>query len=130
MAANITNPIVLAELVLDAESINTGSTAIVARRCLNRSGAYPAAGGYAAGITMTDASANYVSVATEGIAVVTVEPSSTIALDAMVTPASTNGRVKTSNGTTDFGLGRALDTSDGTGTTNAPHYIRVRVNAN
>lgn len=130
MAANVTNPLALTDLVIDAESVNVGTTAILARRCLNRAGAYPAAGGYAAGITMTDAEANYISIATLGIQVVTVEPGSTVLLDAMVTPAATSGRVKTSNGTTDFGLGRALDTSDGSGTTNAPHYIRVRVNAN
>lgn len=129
MAANITNPLLLTELTIDAESINTGANAILARRVINRSGAYPAAGGYAAGITLKDAEQNYTSATALGIAVVTVEPSAVIAVDGFVTPA-TLGRVKPSNGTTDFNFGRALDSSDGSGTAGVPHYIRVRANSN
>jgi hypothetical protein len=76
-----------------SETVKVGNAAVVANRCINRAGAYPASNGaYVAGVTEADAAAGAnVSVMTMGIAVVEVGG----AIPAVDTPliADTNGKV-------------------------------------
>lgn len=130
MAANVKDYMSLP--VLSGSTIETitkaGATVANAFLAYNRLGGFPAAdGGYAAGLCtkttpVTDKAA---PIATIGYAIGKVKAGSVVAVDGPVA-VSTAGELIPATGT-NFVLGYAQDSSDGTGTVAAPHYIRIKL---
>jgi len=132
MAANVTNPLALTvpaggvvETVTKASA--TPSTAFLA---YTRAGTLPASNGaYAAGVCTqsTDASESALPLQTIGYAIIRVQPGAVIAVDAPVAVATTGEAIPLPGTGTPYTLGRALNSSNGAGTSQAPHFIVVKL---
>jgi Uncharacterized conserved protein (DUF2190) len=95
---------------------------VASNRFINRSGAYPANGGYSAGITQQPGVAgDRRTIDTDGISIVEVGA----AIATLDTPITSDASGKARPGVigTDSIIGRALDTATGTGT----EFIRVKL---
>lgn len=129
MAANVTNPLLL--LVPDAKFCETvtkaGATTSTAFLAYTRAGVLPAAdGNYAAGVCTQDtlATDRALPIVASGYGIIRVKPGSSIAVDGPVSAAATGEAIPAAAG---YVLGRALDSSNGTGTVGAPHYIVIKL---
>lgn len=129
MAANVTNPLLL--LVPDAKFTETvtkaGATTSTAFLGYTRAGVLPAAdGNYAAGLCLQDtlATDRAMPIVTNGYGIGRVKPGSAIAADGAVSVAATGELIPAAAG---YVIGRAVDSSNGTGTALAPHYIVIKL---
>lgn len=130
MAANVTNPIYLSSYADEAFTFIANGGPVEQYTVVDIAG-QPVADGVAG--TLVGGIAG--SVAEDGepfnlikdnIAVVKVEASEAITFNAPIAAADTGtGRVRVGVPGTDQIIGLAMDTSDGSGTALAPHYIRV-----
>jgi hypothetical protein len=103
------------------ETVKLAAT-VAGNRFINRSGTYPANGGYSAGITQqAGVSGNLVTIDTDGISIVEVA-GAIAALDLPITSDAT-GKARVGVIGTDSIIGRALDTATGTGV----EFIRVKL---
>lgn len=134
MSANVTNPALLTVpgggVQGLAETITKPSAAAtLAHRFYTRGAAFPAASGFAAGVSLaaTSASEMQFGIQTEGYAIVQVAPTVSIAVDGAVATNAAGQAIPYATGTI---LGRAIDSSTGGGTTLAPHYIVILLGAN
>jgi len=134
MASNITNPVFLASSVTSAYSYPAGANTVVPYKVSLRTGVKATSGTLASGVIPDGVTINaagpsngqFFTLAKREIVIVTVEPSAVVAYNAPISVANTGtGNVRTGVAGTDYIIGKALDTSDGAGTTNVPHYIRV-----
>lgn len=129
MASNVKNPLLLA--VLSGGIVETitkaGATPAEAFLAYTRAGTLPAAdGNYAAGVCTksTPAEDRAAPIATVGYAIMRVKPGSVIAQDGAVSAAATGEAIPAAAG---YVLGHAQDSSTGTGTALAPHYIVIKL---
>lgn len=135
MQNNVTNPLYLPRYVCTGFSFPAGAgVAVEPYLAVNRDGS-PVANGTATtfvdGVSGTSTKADnneYFTLVTDEIAVMKVDAGARIAYDAPVSASdSGTGCVRTGVIGTDFIIGRALDVSDGSSTTEKPHYIRVHL---
>lgn len=70
----------------------------------------------------------YATVSRGNIALATVEPGQVIAVGDVVTPVGTTGNVQAQAAPTEYAVGVALSSSDGTGTLAVPHLVNVALN--
>jgi hypothetical protein len=130
MASNVRNPILL-EIIcpVTVETVTKGVAAVAeAHLGYTRAGVFPsAAGGYVAGICTKSVPATdrAMPVATTGYAIVRVKPAAVITLDGGVSIDTTGEAIPAAAG---YVVGRALDSSTGSGTALVPHFIRIKLN--
>lgn len=129
MAVNVRDPLFIALYGPATVETVTKSSAFAAEAFLGytRTGALPAlAGNYVAGICTKSTLAfdNRMPIACIGYAIVRVKPGAVIALDGAVSIDTTGEAIPA---TTGYVVGRALDSSTGTGTALIPHYIAIRL---
>lgn len=129
MASNITNPIYLQRYVCSAFTY-VATTAVEACTVVLRTGvAVPDGTTIPDGVAGNDAAIGEAfSLVTGEIAIVKVADGEAITYNAPIAVESA-GRVRVGVPGTDVILGKALDTSDGSGTALEPHYIRVQLTA-
>ena len=70
---------------------------------------------------------SYATLSRANKALVTVEPGQVVAIGDVVTPVGGTGNVQVQAAPTEYALGVALSSSDGTGTLAVPHLIDVAV---
>lgn len=135
MQSNITNPVYLPRYACCGFSYPAGAgIAVEPYTVVDRTGA-PIADGNAGtlvdGIAGTETQADnneYFTLLTDEIAVVKVEAGEAIAYNDPVAAANSGtGRIRAGVAGTDEIIGKALDVSDGSGTAEVPHYIRVHL---
>lgn len=136
MLSNVTNPIYLPRHATTGFSFPAGAGVVVEQNTIVDRNGEPVADGVlntlvdgVAG-TGTELADNneYFTLITDEIAVVKVEAGEVITYNAPIAAADTGtGRARVGVPGTDQIIGKALDTSDGSGTALAPHYIRVHL---
>lgn len=132
MLSNVTNPTYLPRYTCKGFSFPEGSGVTVEPYTIvTRTGAKVANGTLNTlvdGIAGTEAENGYFTLVTDDIAIVKVANGATIAYNAPIAASNSGtGRARTGVPGTDQIIGKALDVSDGDGTTLAPHYIRVHL---
>ena len=130
MAINVRDPLLLACYEALLVETLTKATATVATFGLGytRTGALPSAiGAYVAGLCTKDGPTTRrdIPVATIGYAIGRVGISAVIPQDSPVTVDATGALIVATG--TNYILGRALDSSTGTGTALVPHYICIKL---
>lgn len=134
MLSNVKDPIFLQVDACKAYSYNAGANTVEPYKVILRDGSLPSAGTLASavipdGISGNDASADddrYFSLVKREIQPVQVEPGVAITYNAPLAAADTGtGNVRVGVPGTDYIIGKALDISDGSGTAQEPHYVRV-----
>lgn len=130
MAINVRDPLLLPcyEALLVETLTKATATAAVYGLAYTRTGALPGtAGAYTAGICTksTPTTDKAMPIATIGYAIGRVAPTVAIPQDSPVT-ANTAGELIVATGTNHI-IGYALDSSTGTGTSQVPHYICVKL---
>lgn len=136
MLSNVTNPIYLPRHSTVGFSFPAGSGVVVEQGTIVDRNGSPVPDGslntLVDGIagTGTDLAGNneYFTLLTDDIAVVKVEAGEVVTYNAPIAASDAgNGRARVGVPGTDQIIGKALDTSDGSGTALAPHYIRVHL---
>ncbi len=131
MSSNVTNPIFLQTDACKAYTYPSGSNTVVPYKVVLRTGALASSGTLASGvipdgISGSNTETGYFSLVKREITVVQVQPGQSIAYNAPLAANNAgSGNVRTGVPGTDFIIGKALDTSDGSGTNDVPHYVRV-----
>lgn len=134
MQSNISNPLFLPRYANVGFSFPAGpGVTVTPHLVVNRDGSPVADGvlntlvdGISGTPTEKPDNNEYFTLVTDEIVVVAVEAGESVAYNAPVAAANTGtGRVRTGVPGTDQIIGKALDVSDGSGTTEAPHYVRV-----
>lgn len=133
MLSNITNPTYLPRYVHDAFTFP--ATGNVERYTIVTRNGTPVADGsintFVDGIAGTQVpgdDADHFTLVTDEIAIVKVEAGETIAYNDAVAAANTGtGRARAGTIGTDRIIGKSLDVSDGSGTAEKPHYVRVHL---
>ena len=130
MAANVKDPLYLTQNVQYAQTIKLAVAGTPAEEYigLTLAGALPAAkGDKVAGIVnYYDERTAYCSVAQLGVTIAKVKPAAIIAINDALT-VDVDGYVVEAAGV-ESSVGYALDSSDGSGTNEAPHYVRINLN--
>ena len=115
------DPNALTGFCLLSETVTVGGTAVAAHRFINRAGAYPSSGAYAAGATKQAGVANRtVAIDTDGITIAEVGAAISTIDTALFVDAAGKVRPVAS---TEYQVGRALDTATGTGV----EFVRVKL---
>jgi hypothetical protein len=136
MLSNVKNPIYLPRHATTGFSFPAGTGLVVEQNTIvTRTGALVANGtlntlvdGIAGTGTGLANNNEYFTLITDEIAVVKVQQGQVITYNAPIAAANTGtGRARVGVPGTDQIIGKALDTSDGSGTALAPHYIRVHL---
>lgn len=121
-------PIITEGLV---ESISKEGVASSAFLAYTRAGALPASdGAYAAGVCVQDtlATERASGLRTVGYAVIKVRPTVAIAVDAPISIGTDGCAIAVPGSGTPYVFGRAVTSSNGSGTSQVPHYIVVKIN--